>query len=75
LKRLSKIIHFSKSRNLIVKLEDNICPKLGQIVYDSKLREVGRIHDIFGPTSKPYVSITPTIPDPESLVGRIVYID
>ncbi|MGQ9542461.1 MAG: H/ACA ribonucleoprotein complex subunit GAR1 [Candidatus Bathyarchaeia archaeon] len=75
MRRLSKVIHFSKGRNLIVKLDQNFCPRLGQIVYDSKLREVGKVRDIFGPVSKPYISITPTIPDPESLVGKVVYLD
>jgi rRNA processing protein Gar1 len=47
--------------------------KLGGKVFTSKLREVGKIQDIFGPVNSPYISITPKISDPLSLVGKVVY--
>jgi rRNA processing protein Gar1 len=73
LRRLGKILHFSKSHSLILKLESKELPKLKEEVYDSKLRKIGIIFDIFGPTSSPYVSIKPIVPNPESLVERVVY--
>jgi rRNA processing protein Gar1 len=40
---------------------------------DSKLKEIGKVHDIFGPISSPYLSVKPTVSSPEKYVGRIVY--
>jgi RNA-binding protein len=75
LRRLSKIIHLSKSGNLILKLESDIHPRLGDRVFDSRLKEIGRIQDIFGPVAKPYISISPTTPDPSASVGKMAYSD
>lgn len=75
MRRLNKIIHLSKSGSLIVKLDSGVCPKLGQRVFDSKLREIGKIRDLFGPVANPYISVTPTTSDPSSSVGKIVYTD
>jgi len=75
LRRLNKIIHLSKSGHFIVKLDSSMCPKLGQRVFDNKLREIGKIQDLFGPVANPYISITPTTSDPSSSVGKIAYMD
>ena len=74
LKRLGKILHLSKSRSLIVKLVSEPSIDVGSKVLDSKLREVGIIQDIFGPVTSPYVAVKPIVPDPNHLVGRIVYV-
>ena len=74
LKRLGKILHLSKSRSLIVKLSSEPSAEVGSKVLNSRLRDVGIIQDIFGPVNSPYVSIRPTVPDPSSLVGKIVYV-
>jgi len=74
LKRLGKILHLSKSRSLILKLESDAIPKIGCQVLDSKLKEVGVVYDIFGPTSAPYLAVKPTIPEPSTCVGKILYL-
>lgn len=74
MKRLGKIIHLSKSRSLILKLESDVIPKLGSQVLDSKLKKIGVIYDIFGPTSAPYMAVKPTIPEPSTCVGKILYV-
>lgn len=74
LKRLGKILHLSKSRSLIVKLTTEPLMNVGSKVLDSKLREVGIVQDIFGPVGCPYVSIRPTLSDPNSIVGKLVYV-
>lgn len=74
MRRLGKILHFSKSHSLILKLESKKLPSLKKEVYDSKLKKIGIIFDIFGPTSSPYVSIKPIVHEPKNLVGRVVYI-
>lgn len=72
LKRLGKILHISKSRSLIAKLEAPP-PKLGSKVFDSRLKEVGTVTDVFGPVSSPYLSIKPSTTSPRSYVGKTVY--
>lgn len=74
LKRLGKISHLSKSRSLVVKLASEPSIGVGSKVLDSKLREVGIVQDIFGPVTSPYVTIRPVIPDPDHLVGKVVYV-
>lgn len=73
LKRLGKILHLSKSRSLILKLETGSLPRLRTRVFDSKLKQVGFVFDVFGPVSIPYVSIKPIVSEPSALVGRVVY--
>jgi RNA-binding protein len=73
LKRLGKVLHLSRSRSLVVKLESETRIRLGIKVYDSRLREVGFVADIFGPVTTPYIAIRPIIPNPVSQVGRVLY--
>jgi len=74
LRRLGKILHASKSRSLIVKLEKPAPPKLGSKVFDEKLKEIGIVTDVFGPVSSPYISIKPLVTKLENYVGKTVYV-
>lgn len=73
LRRLGKILHVSNSRSLIVKCDESHFVKLGTGICDSKLKEIGKVQDFFGPISSPYVSIRPSGPSPAKFVGRIAY--
>ncbi|MBS7658211.1 MAG: Gar1/Naf1 family protein [Candidatus Bathyarchaeia archaeon] len=73
MRRLGKILHASKSRSLILKLEKPPPPKLGSKVFDEKLKEVGIVTDVFGPVSSPYISIKPSVTKLENYVGKTVY--
>jgi RNA-binding protein len=73
LRRLGKIIHLSSSRSLIVKCDEARFVEMGTRTCDSKLKEIGKVHDIFGPVTSPYVSIRPAGPLPAKYVGRIAY--
>jgi RNA-binding protein len=73
LRRLGKILHYSKSRSLIVKCDEACFVKMGTKACDNKLKEIGRIHDIFGPVSTPYLAVRPTVSTPAKFVGRIAY--
>ncbi|MFH0848688.1 MAG: Gar1/Naf1 family protein [archaeon] len=73
MRRLGKVLHLSSSRSLILKTKDGETT-VGWKVLDSKLREVGRVYEMFGPVASPYVSVKPTISDPSSLVGKVLYI-
>ena len=73
MRRLGKILHFSKSRSLTVKCDETGFVKIGTKTCDSKLREIGKVQDLFGPVSAPYLSIRPQTPSPMKFVGRIAY--
>jgi len=72
LQRLGRVLHISPSRNIIIKIEN--IPKIGQTVVDENLKTVGKIFDLFGPVSSPYVAIRPTILKPEELTNKMLYI-
>ena len=71
LNRLGKVLHVSSTRRLILRAETK--PSLGTQVYDSKLRPVGSVAEIFGPVKKPYISVKPIIDEPKRYVGRVLY--
>ena len=73
LRRLGKILHFSKSRSLIVKCDETGFVRIGTRACDSKLKEIGKVQDFFGPISAPYLSLRPATPSPTKFVGRIAY--
>lgn len=63
----------SRSRSLIARLEEEQYLKLGTKIFDSKLKQIGIIQDLFGPVKAPYISIRPTVAEPEKYPGRIAY--
>ena len=62
----------SSSRNIILKAEN--IPRIGDKVTDENLKPVGKVFDVFGPTSSTYVAVKPNIQDPQRLVNRILYV-
>jgi len=72
LQRLGRVLHISPSRNIIIKTEN--IPKIGQTVIDENFKTVGKIFDLFGPVSSPYVAVRPTILKPEELTNKTLYI-
>jgi len=73
LRRLGKVLHLSRSRTLIVKLDPPKFVRPGTKTCDSRLKNVGVVIDILGPVVSPYASVRPTIAKPESVVGRLMY--
>jgi RNA-binding protein len=47
-------------------------PAIGREVVDESLTAVGRVVDMFGPVSRPYVDVT-TDDEPAALVGTRLY--
>ncbi len=73
LKRLGVVLHVSKNTgNLILRAE--FAPRVGERVLDSRLRVVGTVFDVFGPVSRPYVSVRPSVEGAESLGGKPLYV-
>ena len=71
LHRIGQVLHVSATRNMIIKAEN--IPRIGDKVTNEKLKPVGTVFDVFGPTSAPYVAVKPHIQSPEQLVNHILY--
>ena len=55
MERIGKVLHITSDKNIILKAENRA--QIGDIVVDENLKPVGKIFDIFGPVSSPYVSV------------------
>ena len=71
LHRIGHVLHVSNTKNIILKAED--IPHIGDNVTNEKLKPVGTVFDVFGPTSSPYVAVKPHIQSPEQLVNQVLY--
>ena len=59
---------------LIVRCDGEEHPGIGAQAVDESLSSVGRVVDVFGPVSRPYVAVTPADDvRPASLVGKRLY--
>jgi len=56
-RRLGRVLHVSQSGRIIVKAE--VIAPLYAPVYDRHLRMIGRVCDVLGPVSSPYVAVEP----------------
>ncbi len=74
MRRLGKVLHLSKSGNLLLRLEQYPVPIIGAQVCDYKLRNVGVVNNILGPVKTPYISVKPASNVDGALVGRLVYL-
>lgn len=72
MQRLGLVLHISPSRNIIAKLENT--PKIGETVVDENLKPIGKVFDIFGPTSSPYAAIRPSTSEPDKLANKTLYV-
>jgi len=73
LRRLGKVLHLTKSGNLLLRLEQYPVPIIGAQVCDYKLRSVGVVNNILGPVKAPYVSVKPVSNVDGGLVDRVLY--
>ena len=73
LRRLGKVLHMSKSGNLIVRLEGPPVPAERTGVVDYKIKRIGTVNSILGPVKSPYVSVKPEVAG-EGFSGRILYL-
>lgn len=69
--RLGKVLHLSSNKNLILRTKNKV--KTRAVVLNDELKQVGLVFDIFGPINNPYVSIKPTVNNPEQYVGCFLY--
>ena len=71
MKRIGRVLHVSPNGNLILKAEN--LPRTNDRVVDELLKPIGRVFDIFGPFSAPYVAVKPQVKEPRHVVGQILY--
>jgi rRNA processing protein Gar1 len=71
LNRIGYVIHVSKTKNMILKAEN--IPRIGDQVTNEKLKSIGIVFDVFGPTSSPYIAVKPYSQNPEQFVNQILY--
>jgi rRNA processing protein Gar1 len=72
LNRIGYVLHVSNTKNMILKAENT--PHIGDNVTDDKLKHVGTVSDVFGPTPFPYVAVKPHIKSPEQFVNQVLYV-
>ncbi|MFW9909715.1 MAG: H/ACA ribonucleoprotein complex subunit GAR1 [Candidatus Thorarchaeota archaeon] len=73
MRRLGTVLHITNRGAIIVQTDKS--PPLGAKVADKKAQIIGQIHDVFGPTNKPYVSIrAKDRENAQKLVGQPVYL-
>jgi RNA-binding protein len=71
LHRIGRVLHLSNTKNVILKAEN--IPHIGDAVTNEKLKPVGTVFDVFGPTSSPYVAVKPRTQTSEQLVNQVLY--
>lgn len=57
----------------IARCPDKERPDIGSSVLEESLTSVGRVVDVFGPVSRPYVAVTPNSGAPDVLLGKKLY--
>lgn len=72
MERIGRVLHIASDKNIILKAETHA--KIGDEVVDENLKYVGRIFDIFGSVSSPYVSVKSNADDLQSFVNRTLYV-
>lgn len=59
MKTLGTVSHLSNKGLIIVRSKNT--PAIGLPVFTEDKKRIGRVHNIFGPTKEPYISIKPQL--------------
>ncbi|WP_122088465.1 H/ACA ribonucleoprotein complex subunit GAR1 [Halalkalicoccus subterraneus] len=68
MKRVGEVVRTAQGL-AIVRCPEDSRPDIGTVVLDESLSKVGRVVDVFGPVSHPYVAVTPD--DRSALAGLL----
>ena len=58
----------------VARSPDESHPDIGETVVDDTLAAVGRVVDVMGPVSRPYLVVTPTDRPPADLLNQRLYV-
>jgi len=76
LRKLGVILHISSHGYII--LRASLFPKIDSSVLTKRMKKIGKVHDVFGPVTSPFVSVKPSKKigpaDLKKLQGEKVYI-
>ncbi len=72
MKKVGRIIHYTKYRLFVVEANEAI--SLNNSVFDDRKRKIGIVVDVIGPINKPYLVLKPLVDKPEKYVGKEVYV-
>lgn len=72
MKRVGEVVRVAQGL-AIARVSTDDPPRIGASVVDEDLDEVGRIVDVFGPVTDPYVAVTADDGDPALLLGTKLY--
>lgn len=73
MQRIGSVLHVSSSRNMILKADHQNFPRIGDVVMDENLKAVGVVLDILGPVSSPYITVRPSVEEPDRFVEHVLY--
>jgi len=74
MKRAGEVVRAAQGL-AVVRCPDDEHPRNGAGVVDERLDDVGRVVDVFGPVSRPYLAVTPNEGvRPASLLGQRLYV-
>jgi RNA-binding protein len=48
-------------------------PKIGSDAVDENLKKIGKVFDVFGPVSSPYVAVRPIVKETRRLINHVIY--
>lgn len=68
MKRVGEVVRTAQGL-AIVRAPDDDQPGIGATVLDDRLSEVGRVVDVFGPVSRPYLAV---VPDDRSMLPGLL---
>ncbi|MDD3753293.1 MAG: Gar1/Naf1 family protein [Methanobacterium sp.] len=69
MKKLGNILHLSNRGRII--LRSHQTPALGLTVFNSRKTKIGFIHDVFGPTKDPYISVKTDAKNSKNFENRV----
>lgn len=71
MKRVGEVVRVAQGL-AVARSDGDDHPDIGTEAVDESLTAVGRVVDVFGPVSRPYVAVT-TDDDPARLLGQTLY--
>ncbi|MFC4405883.1 H/ACA ribonucleoprotein complex subunit GAR1 [Haloarchaeobius iranensis] len=71
MKRVGEVVRVAQGL-AVARSDSEEHPDIGTEAVDESLNAVGRVVDVFGPVSRPYVAVT-TDDDPALLLGQTLY--
>ena len=71
MRRIGEVVRVAQGL-AVARVGDEDHPDIGTMVIDESLSSVGRVVDVFGPVSNPYVAVSAD-EDPTTLLGQTLY--